>query len=144
MISKAIKSSLTIQSSSRLLHVAPYVELSSLTESCPDRYWGASLSMLGLIGEVTEMEGRSIFWDSKELEPGRAQTTQSDNPPICLLFVVFAPHREKTGDCSKNIQRNETQKEHKNLAMWGKIKRQGDKRNLRQTDISFTWCFWDD
>lgn len=40
-----------------------------LTESCPDRYWGASLSMLGLMGDVTEMDGRSIFWDSKELEP---------------------------------------------------------------------------
>lgn len=45
---------------------------------------------------------------------------------ICLLFVVFATHREKTGDCSKDTQRKETQKEHKNLAMWGKIKRQGD------------------
>ena len=33
----------------------------SLTESCPDRYWGASLSMLGLMGDVTEMDGRSIF-----------------------------------------------------------------------------------
>lgn len=38
-----------------------YVLLRSLTESCPDRYWGASLSMLGLMGDVTEMDGRSIF-----------------------------------------------------------------------------------
>lgn len=47
-----------------------------LTESCPDRYWGASLSMLGLIGDVTEMDGRSIFWDSKELEPIGTNITQ--------------------------------------------------------------------
>lgn len=47
-----------------------------LTESCPDRYWGASLSMLGLMGDVTEMDGRSIFWDSKELEPVNANIIQ--------------------------------------------------------------------
>lgn len=39
------------------------------TESCPDKNCGTSLNMPGLIGEVTEIEGRSIFWDSKELEP---------------------------------------------------------------------------
>lgn len=53
----------------------PVWNVTSLTESCPDRYWGASLSMLGLMGEVTEMDGRSIFWDSKELEPVEAQMT---------------------------------------------------------------------
>lgn len=47
-----------------------------LTESCPDRYWGASLSMLGLMGDVTEMDGRSIFWDSKELEPAGTDIIQ--------------------------------------------------------------------
>lgn len=51
-----------------------------LTESCPDRYWGASLSMLGLMGDVTEMDGRSIFWDSKELEPVGTKTSFSDTP----------------------------------------------------------------
>lgn len=51
-----------------------YVMPRSLTESCPDRYWGASLSMLGLMGDVTEMDGRSIFWDSKELEPDGTQS----------------------------------------------------------------------
>lgn len=30
--------------------------------------------MLGLMGDVTEMDGRSIFWDSKELEPDRTQS----------------------------------------------------------------------
>lgn len=39
------------------------------TESCPDKNCGTSLNMPGLMGEVTEIEGRSIFWDSKELEP---------------------------------------------------------------------------
>lgn len=39
------------------------------TESCPDKNCGTSLNMPGLIGEVTEIEGRSIFWDSNELEP---------------------------------------------------------------------------
>ena len=40
-----------------------------LTESCPDKYWGASRSMPGLMGDVTDMDGRSIFCDSNELEP---------------------------------------------------------------------------
>lgn len=39
------------------------------TESCPDRNWGTSRNIPGLMGDVTDMEGRSIFWDSKELEP---------------------------------------------------------------------------
>lgn len=39
------------------------------TESCPDKNCGTSLNMPGLIREVTEIEGRSIFWDSNELEP---------------------------------------------------------------------------
>lgn len=39
------------------------------TESCPGKTCGASLRAPGLVGEITEMEGLSIFWDSKELEP---------------------------------------------------------------------------
>ena len=39
------------------------------TESCPGNTCGASLRAPGLVGEITEMEGLSIFWDSKELEP---------------------------------------------------------------------------
>lgn len=50
-----------MQSLQRICTCALYVVLGSLTESCPDRYWGASLSMLGLMGDVTEMDGRSIF-----------------------------------------------------------------------------------
>ncbi|GAA6067845.1 uncharacterized [Tachysurus ichikawai] len=40
-----------------------------LTESCPDKYCGASRSMPGLMGDVMDMDGRSIFCDSNELEP---------------------------------------------------------------------------
>lgn len=40
-----------------------------LTESCPGRTWGASRRAPGLVGDITEIEGLSIFWDSKELEP---------------------------------------------------------------------------
>lgn len=39
------------------------------TESCPGKTCGASFRAPGLVGEITEMEGLSIFWDSKELEP---------------------------------------------------------------------------
>jgi len=40
-----------------------------LTESCPGRTCGASRRAPGLVGDITEIEGLSIFWDSKELEP---------------------------------------------------------------------------
>lgn len=31
------------------------------TESCPGKTWGASFRAPGLVGEITEMEGLSIF-----------------------------------------------------------------------------------
>lgn len=40
-----------------------------LTESCPGRTCGASRRAPGLVGDITEIDGLSIFWDSKELEP---------------------------------------------------------------------------
>lgn len=47
----------------------PSDALWELTESCPDKYCGASRSMPGLMGDVMDMDGRSIFCDSNELEP---------------------------------------------------------------------------
>ena len=44
-----------------------------LTESCPGRISGWSRRVPGLVGDITEMDGRSIFWDSKELEPAVEQ-----------------------------------------------------------------------
>lgn len=66
------------------------LRLRALTESCPDRYWGASLSMLGLMGDVTEMDGRSIFWDSKELEPDGVQTEH--------IYTNTNTHRDRNTD----------------------------------------------
>lgn len=43
--------------------------LQILTESCPGRTKGRSLRVPGLVGDITDIEGRSIFCDSKELEP---------------------------------------------------------------------------
>lgn len=40
-----------------------------LTESCPGSTRGRSLRAPGLVGDITDMDGRSIFCDSKELEP---------------------------------------------------------------------------
>lgn len=85
-----------------------------LTESCPDRYWGASLSMLGLMGDVTEMDGRSIFWDSKELEPVGTNIAQVrsgikeqeeirrhslDSSCACVLSGILGISLEKTKEC---------------------------------------------
>lgn len=41
----------------------------TLTESCPGSKRGRSRRAPGLVGDMTDMEGRSIFCDSKELEP---------------------------------------------------------------------------
>lgn len=40
-----------------------------LTESCPGSTRGRSRRVPGLVGDITDIEGRSIFCDSKELEP---------------------------------------------------------------------------
>ncbi len=47
------------------MYILKYV----LTDSCPGSSWGASLRPLGLDGDKTDIEGLSIFCDSKELEP---------------------------------------------------------------------------
>lgn len=77
-LSRTNQSRLTMHKHAQNVHIVfIFLLLGALTESCPDRYWGASLSMLGLIGDVTEMDGRSIFWDSKELEPDGVQTRRT-------------------------------------------------------------------
>ena len=50
------------------------------TESCPDKNCGTSRSMPGLMGEVTEIEGRSSFWDSNELEPEKTKNNKMSLP----------------------------------------------------------------
>ncbi len=47
------------------MYILKYV----LTDSCPGSSWGVSLRPLGLDGDKTDIEGLSIFCDSKELEP---------------------------------------------------------------------------
>lgn len=44
-------------------------EVQTLTESCPGSTRGRSRSVPGLVGDITDIEGRSIFCDSNELEP---------------------------------------------------------------------------
>lgn len=57
------------------------------TESCPGKTCGASLRAPGLVGEITEMEGLSIFWDSKELEPKMRKKNQVLFSNIFVTYV---------------------------------------------------------
>lgn len=78
----------------RLIDIQLDLAWQELTESCPDRYCGASRRTPGLMGDVTEMDG-PIFCDSNELEPVWGVKKQHDGnvrapnftlPPASILM----------------------------------------------------------
>lgn len=55
---------------------------------------GRALRVAGLVGDMTDMEGRSIFWDSKELEPaarGKNQDVKDSNNSVGRQYCILTP-----------------------------------------------------